>query len=1242
MSRSFQHLLRTALIASVIALTGLTSAQAAATGAPVDAINPLIGSRNGGNTFPGATTPFGMLQWSPENTKGEHTRTAAPGGYQYDAMRIRGFSLTHLSGTGCRGASGDIPFMPVTVAVTTSPAADTHDARYASNFRHTDERARAGDYRVAMANGVRVELTAAPHSGMARFRFPAGSPANVLIRTADSEVGSSAAHVTVDPHTRTVSGSVTSGNFCGYLAKVDQRSYYTLHFVARFDRAFDTIGTWQDNTVKTGATTALGGTSYGEKGLPPDGKGSGAWVGFAGKKARDVTVRVGISYVSLANARANLAAEIPAGTTLAQVREQARNQWNDALGHITVNGGTATQRSVFYTALYHVMMHPNVYSDVNGQYRGFDQKIHRVHGKQQSQYANFSGWDVYRSQLQLVTLLEPQRGSDIAQSLYNQAQHNHGKWDRWTHNSGGTHVMSGDPSAPAVADIVAFGGSDFDLQGAYGSLKTAATKITADDLSDAGCEADCVGQRPSLDQWLKLHYIAAKSHAWGGAGETLEDASADFALSQLAERAGDRAGHDYFLTRSDYWRNLFNPHANAHGGYIQNRNADGSWPKFTPDTGDGFVEGSASVYLWMVPFDVNGLFDALGGKAAATKRLDAFFHRKDGRWALTKAGPLHAELDNEPSVETPWLYDYAGQPWKTQKAVRIVESTLWKNAPDGIPGNDDLGEMSSWYVWAALGMYPEIPGRAELLLGSPLFPHATIHRTDGDIIIDAPHAAANRPYVQALTIDGKTHDRAWLAPAFAAHGGHLHYTLGETPNKRWGNAANAAPPSFPPPATSAQAQPAPDSDAMAARVKTEFLHAWNNYKRYAWGHDELLPLSHKPRDWYRQSLLMTPVDALDTLVIMGLKKDADADRELIATRLDFDKDIYVKNFEVTIRLLGGLLSGYQLTGDVRLLHKAEDLGQRLLPVFNSPTGLPYTYVNLKTGMTRGTNSGPAEAGTLLLEFGTLSRLSGNPVYYKKAKHALVATWQRRSKIGLVGVGFNNQTGKWTDRDASVASGIDSYYEYLFKCWRLFGDKQCLAMWKTSITAINKYLADDVHGQLWYGHADMLTGKRTATQYGALDAFFPAVLALSGDVKRAARLQDSSFRMWNLHGIEPELLNYKAMKVVSPGYELRPEIVESTYYLYHYTHDPEYLAMGRTMFDDFVKYCRAPHGYAALKSVVTKHKRDAMESFVLAETFKYYYLLFNPKALDFDRVTFNTEAHPLRDTWDRTSSRTPLR
>src|SRR6185436_19018026 len=333
---------------------------------------------------------------------------------------------------------------------------------------------------------------------------------------------------------------------------------------------------------------------------------------------------------------------------------------------------------------------------------------------------------------------------------------------------------------------------------------------------------------------------------------------------------------------------------------------------------------------------------------------------------------------------------------------------------------------------------------------------------------------------------------------------------------------------------------------LAAEVKAEFLHAWNGYKKYAWGHDDLKPLSKTYHDWYPQPLLMTPVDSLDTMIIMEMDEEVATTKQYILENLSFDKDIDVQNFEITIRLLGGLLTNYQLTGDKRFLDLAEDLGNRLLPVFESPTGLPYRYVNLKTGKVRGEVTNPAEAGTLLIEFGTLSKLTRRPVFFEKAKRALVEVYQRRSPIGLVGTWINVETGAWTDKDSHVSGAIDSYYEYLLKCAILFNDQDCRRMWNESIAAINQHLRDETKGrarrELWYGHADMNSGKRTATTYGALDAFFPAVLALSGDLPRARLLQDSSMVMWNKNGIEPEEFDYWKQEVVHAGYPLRPEIV----------------------------------------------------------------------------------------------------
>jgi mannosidase alpha-like ER degradation enhancer 2 len=413
---------------------------------------------------------------------------------------------------------------------------------------------------------------------------------------------------------------------------------------------------------------------------------------------------------------------------------------------------------------------------------------------------------------------------------------------------------------------------------------------------------------------------------------------------------------------------------------------------------------------------------------------------------------------------------------------------------------------------------------------------------------------------------------------------------------------------------------------LAERVRAEFLFSWRAYEQYAWGHDELRPLSKTPRDWYGQSLLITPVDSLDALILLGFDDEAAKARKLIDETLSFDKDISVKNFEITIRVLGGLISGYELTGDKRLLELADDLGTRLLPVFNSPTGMPYVNVNLKTGKTSGTKSNPAEIGTLLLEFGTLSKLTHKPIYYDKAKNAVVQLYRRRSKIGLVGDEIDVESGQWTSRASHVGGAIDSYYEYLLKCAQLFGDRDCAAMWKTSIRAVNKHLADGA----WYGEADMETGKRTAPEFGALHAFFPAVLALGGDLRRAEALQASAFRMWQLHGIEPEVLNYKTMTATVPGYPLRPEIIESAFYLRRLTHDPRYVEMGRVFLDSLIAHCRTDAGYTTLKSVVTKEKGDLMPSYFLAETLKYLYLIFAPDSvLDFRHVIFTTEAHPLR-------------
>jgi mannosidase alpha-like ER degradation enhancer 2 len=426
--------------------------------------------------------------------------------------------------------------------------------------------------------------------------------------------------------------------------------------------------------------------------------------------------------------------------------------------------------------------------------------------------------------------------------------------------------------------------------------------------------------------------------------------------------------------------------------------------------------------------------------------------------------------------------------------------------------------------------------------------------------------------------------------------------------------------------------PAPVRAGLAEGAREAFQHSWQGYRRYALGHDELKPASKTGRDWGKASLLVTPVDALDTMILMGLTHEADEARADIDEHLSFDQDVEVKVFEIVIRVLGGLLSAHQMTGDPRLLALADDLGRRLLPAFDSPTGMPYVHINLRTGKTSGVQSNPAEIGTLLLELGTLSKLTGRAEYYDKPKRALMELHARRSAIGLLADGIDVETGKWTSRESHIGGGIDSDYEYLLKAWLLFGDEDCRRLWQEGRAALERYVADESHGGLWYGVVDFETGKRLRTEYGALEAFYPAVLVLAGDLDRARRLQESGFRMWTAARAEADGFDYAAMKPTHPKWPLRPEIVESAFYLAEATGEPRWRQMGDRFLRDIDACCRLDAGYTVLDDVTTGELGDLMPSFFLAETLKYLWLLGTPGAVDLKAVVFNTEAHPLRRTW----------
>lgn len=427
---------------------------------------------------------------------------------------------------------------------------------------------------------------------------------------------------------------------------------------------------------------------------------------------------------------------------------------------------------------------------------------------------------------------------------------------------------------------------------------------------------------------------------------------------------------------------------------------------------------------------------------------------------------------------------------------------------------------------------------------------------------------------------------------------------------------------------------AKEKQAMAETVKAEFLHAWNGYKKYAWGMDGLKPLSKTGSNWYEHSLLMTPIDAYDTMLLMDLDEEAKECKKLIIETLDLDVDMEVQFFEIVIRLLGGLISAHQMDGDPQFLELAKDLGDRLLPAFDSPTGLPYRMVNLKTGAVRDHLSNPAEIGTVQLEFAVLSKLTGDDKYRAKADKAMEVLYNKRSpETNLVGTVIDVEKGTWENTDSHISGMIDSYYEYLLKMAILFEDESYREKYDLSIAAVNKYLLDKTADGWWYSHVDMNTGERIRTQFGALDAFMPAMLALGGDLETAKQVQESCFRMWKDHKIEPEQYDYSKNEILSGVYFLRPENIESAAYLFHYTGDRKYYEMGEMMFNSIVKYCKTDEGYAEIKDIRTMEKQDDMQSFFLAETMKYAYLLFSDqKQLDFKNTIFNTEAHPMQKTW----------
>lgn len=776
-------------------------------------VNPFVGTQAGapdygtgggaGNNYPGATLPFGMVQFSPDTSP---SLDNYPGGYTYTDDKIEGFSLTHISGAGC-SIYQDFPFLPTLTPLDQSPAelisAGLKPA-FLADFNHLQEDASPGYYRVRLnpdgAQPIDVELSATERSGMARFGFPSGTSPQVIVNVGGSQMPDALANVNIDPDRHEISGTAVSGGFCY------QDDRYQVYFAAEFDRPFESYGTWTKALIQPGSTQAsdvgvlithadpIPNVPVSIPGNPSLTARAGAYVTFNAADGGLVSMRVGVSFVSIDNARANLHAENP-GWDLDAMRKSARARWNRELARATVQTSDNTLRRVFYTSLYHSLLAPTLFSDSNGDYIGMDGAVHQAGA--QAVYGSYSGWDIYRSQWPLLSMLDPQRVGDMTQTLVRNAQQ--GGWlPKWSYANQQTNVMVGDPAAILIASAHAFGARNFDSGAALDAAIKGATQPASPTQYLLTGNAGYI-ERAGLPEYLSLGYIPYDENVptgllnlvngglvWGTSATTLEYAVADFAVDRYATAMGQSSRTAQLRTSSGNWKNLFNPAS----GYIEPRLAIGTFAgSGNPATGNGFVEGSSPQYTWFVPQDMAGLITAMGGRAAAATRLDDFFTELNG-------GPdsSYAYLGNEPTLSTPWIYAWLGQPSKTGPLVHKAMLGLYGDAPTGLPGNDDLGTMSAWWVLAALGMNPAVPGTDLLLLSAPLMDSAQLQLPGGTLTI---RRSGNGDYVQSLRLNGQQLDRAWLSFKEITNGGTLDYMMGTTASS-WGVDEAQAPPSYPP------------------------------------------------------------------------------------------------------------------------------------------------------------------------------------------------------------------------------------------------------------------------------------------------------------------------------------------------------------------------------------------------------------------------------------------------------------
>jgi predicted alpha-1,2-mannosidase len=821
---------------------------------PVDYVNPFIGTDAAGHTFPGACLPFGMVQLSPDN--GYQGVRA----YSYDQKTILGFSHTHLSGTGPYTKThynnvlilptiGDLEIIPGVQKELNAEAEKRTQQRlnkmsakkrsawnklsdkdrkvqqkailyeekliiideynmdeqgyytenifegYESAYSHQEEEASPGYYAVTLKDyGIKAELTATERVGFHRYTFPQTDSAHIILDVTHSLTPGRDTHVKI----------LNNHHIEGYVTGDMEGSYnlpLTCYFYAEFNKAFTSVGTWNGESIH-----------FDQKEISGE-DGVGAFVNFATTDGEQVLIKVGISFVSIEGAKKNLKAELP-HWDFDRVHKQARDVWNKKLNKIEIKGGTKDQKTIFYTSMYHSHLFPRVFSDVDGSYYShFDKTIHGTPNERY--YVDFSLWDTYRAQHPLMAYLEPERQNEMIRTflaMYDQG----GRLP--LHVSYKNHyqaVMIGDHATSVIVDSYMKGLRDFDIEKAYEAMRKNAIEP---------------GERPSsrygLDYYMNMKYIPADK-VRESVSVTLEDAYDDWCLAEIAKALGKDEDYEYFSNRALYYRNLYDQQT----GLMRPRMADGSWLKMCEDypeiiTTDvhpyyscfdplwvgvspnrHFTESSAWQYLWYVPHDINGLVQLMGGKESFVNKLDSLFAMTPNESGESQYAPLRSKIGqyvhgNEPVHHVAYLFNYVGQPWKTQGWVDQVRNKMYGVGPDGLCGNDDMGQMSAWYIFSALGFYPVAPGQNAFVIGTPLFKESTLKLGDyfgnKEFTVKAENISLENIYIQSAALNGVPFNKNWISHDEIIKGGSITFIMGSEPNKSWGSLQDNVPPSMTP------------------------------------------------------------------------------------------------------------------------------------------------------------------------------------------------------------------------------------------------------------------------------------------------------------------------------------------------------------------------------------------------------------------------------------------------------------